>query len=107
MKKVALLIIVLFAVASLLVGCSAPENETVQEKVEEMTGVDARFIIIDEEAIVRPGFIGSSRVYIMVDKNTKIMYLFSDDSKYFSGLSPLYDEDGKPMKYTGDLSEFN
>ena len=45
---------------------------------------------------------------ILVDKNTRIMYMWIDkgigDSRAIA-LSVIYDSDGKPMKYQGVISE--
>ena len=45
-------------------------------------------------------------MYILVDKNTRIMYMFVDDGDAKNrGLSVLYTSEGIPRKYNGAIIE--
>ena len=105
MKKRILFVVIALVFVFLLTGCSNSGTKTVEEKVQEMQSSDSRFVIIGEEKIIYPNRDGLARVHIMVDRDTMVMYMFTNSSKYFSGISPLIGEDGEPMKYTGDFSE--
>ena len=45
---------------------------------------------------------GEGSFYILVDKETKVMYL-CQDNPYQYGMTVLLDSDGKPMLYEGEI----
>lgn len=91
MKKV--LLAICFAFAFLFAGCSnywepSPTiTRTIKNNISQQ-----RFLQIYVDG----------RLYIMVDTVTRVQYLQIDDG-YRGYMSPLIDQDGKPILYEGPL----
>ena len=78
MKKILCLVIAIILMLT-FVGCNNNGNETI---------VDDRFEIVED------GWTNSNRAFIMVDKETKVMYLMFNGG---GGITVMLDADGKPL----------
>ena len=80
----------------MLTGCKQNENYN-----EYMPEYGPQFMLLEE---YEDPYLG--KTYILVDKNTRVMYLFIEhdtnksDSK---SLTVLYDSEGKVKRYTGAI----
>ena len=94
MKKVILFLIL--SVIVMLTGCKQNENYS-----EHMPEYGPQFMLLEE---YDDPYLG--RTYILVDKSTRVIYLFIEydtnksDSK---SLTVLYDSEGKVKRYTGAI----
>lgn len=79
---------VVVAVGGLLFTGCAYRDKTFQNS--------GRFKLIDEMYMESDGY------FILVDKETRVMYLFAKYG-YGAGLEVMVDEEGKPMLYEGEL----
>lgn len=86
------LIMVVLGAMLLCVGC---KTSTTRYADGEVMLWD-KFVVIEEQCEV------SDSLYIAYDKNSKVMY-YIGYSRYFSGFSPIYDENGNVKIY--DKSE--
>lgn len=90
-KKILIILLILIMPLCLLSGCIP--------KIEDYTTVGQnRFIAVK----VYKHFDEGSTIYIMVDKETKIMYMLISGI-YRCGITALLDENGNPQKYEGEL----
>lgn len=86
-KKIfCLLLILILPICLMFSGCSDSK---------EYMPCDNRFICIYKQS---DGFL----YRIVVDKDTKVMYLFSKTG-YGAGLTVMLDSNGKPLIYEGEL----
>ena len=82
MKKILCLVIAIMLMLT-CVGCSNENNNTI---------TDDRFVVVED------GWADGNRAFIMVDKETKVMYLtFSCGG----GITVMLDTDGKPLLWEG------
>lgn len=80
-------------------------NEQRPSTVEASSnGPDETFVIVDEQ-VLHPEKTREIYTYIIVDKSTKLMYLYTSQyqSGYGVGLVQMLDADGKPRIYDGEL----
>ena len=98
MKKIIIAFLILVTISLItLAGCGKP-NESYSEYKPQY---GPQFICVEE---YKDPYIGYT--YILVDKNTIIMYMFIDDCEYENrGLSVLYTSEGMPRKYSGAIIE--
>ena len=98
MKKIIIAFLLLVTISLItLTGCSKP-NESYSEYKPQY---GPQFICVEK---YKDPYLGYT--YILVDKNTRIIYMFIDDNAYGdSGLSVLYDSEGIPRKYNGAIVE--
>lgn len=98
MKKIIIAFLILITISLItLAGCGIP-NESYSEYKPQY---GPQFICVEEYKDPYFGY-----TYILVDKNTRIMYMFIDDNDYRdSGLSVLYTSEGIPRKYSGAIIE--
>lgn len=94
-----ILILIIGAITCNLIGCSAQNSDYKELKPE----YGPQFMLL--ESYYDP-YLG--RTYILVDKNSRVMYLLIDydtnktDSKE---LTVLYDSEGKVRRYSGAIIE--
>lgn len=97
MKKLLILFLSIIILLFSLTGCSKA-NESYSDYKPQY---GPQFICIEK---YKDPYLGYT--YILVDKNTRIMYMFIDDNEYRdSGLSVLYTSEGVPRKYSGAIIE--
>ena len=97
MKKFILTLLILLTMLFTLTGCSAQNSGYKDYKPQ----YGPQFICVEE---YKDPYLGYT--YILVDKNTRIMYMFVDDCDAENrGLSVLYDSDGNVRRYTGVINE--
>ena len=98
MKKIIIAFLLSLCISLItLAGCSIP-NESYSEYKPQY---GPQFICVEEYKDPYLGYI-----YILVDKNTRIMYMFVDDTDAKNrGLSVLYTSEGIPRKYSGAIIE--
>lgn len=89
--RAVLTFVIMFVVVAigglLFTGCTYRDN-TFQDS--------GRFKLLDEINKNSDGY------FILVDKETRVMYLFAKYG-YGAGLTVMVDEEGKPMLYEGEL----
>ena len=99
MKKIILsLILSVIIMLFTLTGCGQNENYS-----EHMPEYGPQFILLES---YQDPYLG--KTLILVDKNTRVMYLFIEHNSNKSdskALTPLYDSEGKVKRYTGAISE--
>ena len=98
MKKFILTSIVLLIMLFTMVGCKYNEN---YEDYKPQQG--SQFIMIES---YKDPYLG--KVKILVDKNTRVMYMYityTDNESDGRAITVLYDSDGKVKRYTGAISE--
>lgn len=96
-KKILIVLIVLFVPILILCGCGT-KNKDYKEYS------NPRFVFVGEyEAIESPNG-DSIDFYLLVDKETKIIYLYFDGG-YGAGITPLLDKNGNVTYYKGNLEE--
>lgn len=92
-----ILVLILGAITCNLIGCSAQNNGYKDYKPQ----YGPQFICVEK---YKDPYLGYT--YILVDKNTRIMYMFIDDCDAENrGLSVLYDTEGNVRKYNGAFVE--
>ena len=94
------LLAIMLALFCILGLSSCVENEN-YEQYQPQQG--SMFICV--ESYTDP-YLGD--VKILVDRNTRIMYIRYNDvygDGQYSGMTVLYDSDGKPKKYNGVISD--
>lgn len=93
MKKIIAILIVLIMSLWLLCACADGETEQGYEYYNVYDGV----------TMVRIQQTNDFAIY--VHKETKVMYIYSGggNNTYQGGISPLIDENGKPLLYEGEL----
>lgn len=97
MIKRLIITLLLFILLFSLTSCSVP-NENYSEYKPQY---GPQFICVEK---YKDPYLGYT--YILVDKNTRIMYMFVDDSDAHNrGLSVLYDSEGKVRRYSGAFVE--
>jgi hypothetical protein len=97
MKKFILTLLVLLTMLFTLTGCSAQNNDYKDYKPQ----YGPQFICVEK---YKDPYLGYT--YILVDKNTRVMYMFVDDTEYENrGLSVLYDTEGNVRRYNGAFVE--
>lgn len=99
MKK--FLLSILLTVLSLFCFTSCSDNNSNYENYVPTQG--AMFICV--ESYTDP-YLGD--VKILVDKETRIMYIryyASEGDGRYSGMTVIYDSDGKPKKYSGVITD--
>lgn len=99
MRKRLLITLLLFIILifSCLTGCGR-SNENYSEHKPEY---GPQFICLEK---YKDPYLGYT--YILVDKNTRVMYMFVDDGDSKNrGLSVLYDSQGNVRKYNGAIIE--
>ena len=84
-KLFCLLLLFILPVCLLFTGCSS--------KIENKQTEQHLMVCIDDFSI------GGYGAYILVHKETRVMYL----SHYQGGTTVMLDEDGKPLIYEGEL----
>lgn len=89
MKKMTIIFIACLTLI-LLIGCGANASEK----------LDNRFDLISSEKI-KDGTNNGITLRVLVDKETKVMYLLTEkfQSGYGVGLQVMVDKDGKPLIY--------
>lgn len=93
MKKIFSLVLILALPLVLLCGCGT--------KSVDYKDYEQRFIFVGKyETIEDPGGYGVC-IYLLVDKETKIIYLYD----YDGGMTPLLDKKGNVTYYNGSLEE--
>lgn len=85
-KNGALCFVCVIIVCLFLTGCYIPKDENCQDNIDD------RFVVVEQYRY------GEDEIRVLVDKNTKIMYLLFTSS-YKAGLTVLLDENGNPCKY--------
>lgn len=100
MKKIiiALLLLVIISLST-ITGCSVP-NESYSEHKPEY---GPQFMLLES---YHDPYIGD--VEILVDKNTRVMYVYlsyCDNESNGKALTVLYDSDGKVRRYSGAIIE--
>ena len=98
MKKFILTLLILLTMLFTLTGCSYNKN---YEDYKPQQG--SQFILI--ESYIDP-YLG--KVKILVDKNTRIMYMYltySDNESDGRAITVLYDSDGNIRRYMGAIKE--
>lgn len=99
MKKI---VFVLLFVICIIFGCiSCDDNRNYTNYTPQEGSV---FVCV--ESYIDP-YLGD--VKILVDKETKIMYLYywerGNDNHFSSSITVLYDSEGKPKKYNGVITD--
>lgn len=65
---------------------------------------NSRFYVIEQNSKELGLYDVALKVYIAVDKKTRVQYLvIGSDMSYKGGITPLINEDGKPILYEGEL----
>lgn len=101
MKKIKIYILTIFVVILCMFCLSSCEENKNYQNYKPTQG--SMFICV--ESYTDP-YLGD--VKILVDKQTRIMYIRYHDTYgdgQYSGMAVLYDSDGKPKKYSGVISE--
>lgn len=96
MKKFLFILILMIMLPFVLCSCGS------QKENNEDVILDERFVIIENYV----SWANNSYSRIIVDKETKVIYYkYSDYYKghYVSGITVLYNADGTPMIYDGEL----
>jgi hypothetical protein len=75
----------------------SPEERHQVELLRQTAAHSKGFVLYDCESISRVG-----DAYILVDKTTRVQYLYIVDG-YRASLSVMLDSVGKPILYTGEL----
>ncbi len=103
--KLIALVLSLVVLALTLTGCGSNNNENKVEK--ELPTANGRFVQVGREYVSFLNYDKTSYydrgVEVVVDVETGVLYLVSDYSRYFSGFTPLFGADGRPLLYDGDL----
>lgn len=94
--KVLLLVLLIFPLCFIFSGCGTKTSSYEDNSRRRFVLVEK----IQDNFETESGYI--VHIYIAVDKETKIMYIVVDGYCRFS-ITPLLDENGKPMKYEGEL----
>lgn len=98
MKKKILIILLalIIPICLLFVGCGT-KSENYQDNSSE------RFVIIEKVQDEFEGVDGITiDIYIVVDKETRIMYFYCSGFESFE-FETMLDKDGKPLLYEGEL----
>jgi hypothetical protein len=96
-KLIIITLLLIILIVSCLTGCSVPNKNYLDYKPE----YGPQFICVEK---YKDPYLGYT--YILVDKNTRIMYMFIDDSDAQNrGLSVLYDSEGNVRRYNGAIIE--
>ena len=90
-KKLLCLLLVLIMPVMVLAGCNYEDVQSNKVGKEYNIG-SLTFVKIEQ----------SGAFCILVDKDTRVMYLFNRDA-YQGGLTPLLNADGTPMLWEGEL----
>lgn len=90
MKHIVRLIVVVLL--CLIVLCSCSNNKTENSNRCYVVTNDITFVLV----------VDTSYLDVFVHKETKVIYIFNNAS-YKGGMTPLLDEDGKPILWEGDL----
>ena len=85
-KLLSLLLLLILPVCLLFTGCD------IEDKKEDSRFVEVYYTYIS----------GENYIQILVDKETRVMYLFKNGYKA-GGLTVMVDADGKPLLYEGEL----
>ena len=99
MKKFILTLLVFLTMLFTLTGCSLYNKDYEDYKPQQ----GSQFILI--ESYTDP-YLG--KVKILVDKNTRVMYMYItyfDDESDGRAITVLYDSDGNVRRYMGAISE--
>ena len=88
-----LMVFTLFICLVVCTGCGMKKSKNYTEVPNE------RFFVVKKYADDSSTY----TYYIMVDKDTKFMYLITGSENTFNGLTTMLDKDGKPMVYKGDI----
>ena len=94
-KKILSLLIVLFIPVLILCGCGT-KNKDYKEYS------NSRFIFVGKYETIYDGGGNSLHIYLLVDKETRIIYLYTG---YDGGITPLLDKNGNVTYYKGNLEE--
>lgn len=99
MKKILfILIILIMPVCLLFAGCG-----TVSNNYQDNSTVAERFVFVEKIQNSFEDIKGNTYdIYIIVDKQTKIMYWFFKGYRTLS-IETILDTDGKPMLWQGEL----
>lgn len=90
-KLFCLLLLLVLPVCLLFTGCNSKNAQT--------SDIGKEYVIGD---IILVKIAKETEFCVLVDKNTRVMYLYNTTS-YQGGLTPLLDSDGKPLLYEGEL----
>lgn len=94
-----ILILIIGAITCNLIGCSAQNSGYKEHKPE----YGPQFMLLES---YHDPYIGD--VEILVDKNTRVMYIYlsyCDNESNGKALSVLYDSEGKVRRYSGAIIE--
>lgn len=95
-KPITMLLLLIILIIICLTGCQSNKNYSDYKPKH-----GPQFICVEKYNDPYLGY-----TYILVDKNTRIMYIFVDDGDDKNrGLSVLYDSEGKVRKYSGAFVE--
>lgn len=87
-KKILFLLLLLITPALIFAGCAK------KSKISDVSNKEQMFVIVNSFWLD-----GNVVCYVIVDKETKVMYLVG----YNSSITVMLDESGKPLLYDGKL----
>ena len=93
MKKIVFIILLVLVIPFVFSGCGMNKSENYK------TTNEIRFVLVETYNQ------GDFEYQIIVDKETRIMYICQNYTRGYGydGLTVLFDADGKPQKYQGEL----
>lgn len=91
MRKFIFILVLILIAPICLCGCLKQSNNYKEYEQE-------RFCCVE-----RYNDIEGTNFCIVVDKQTRIMYLAVEEDYTYRGIAPLLDENGNPQRYEGDL----
>lgn len=101
-----MLIFLLVVLMLINVGCVTVVNEESNSRNERSISEKEteRFVLISKQKI-DDNSINGITINLLVDKETKVMYVFTTKYQhgYGAGMEVLVDENGKPVIYEGEL----
>ena len=91
-KKLMFLVAIIAFALCALCGCGY------KEKAKDFVPDSNRFILLEEQELAI-----CDHVYILCDRETRVMYLITYLGGNGGGLTVMIDENGKPLLYEGEL----
>ena len=91
MKKILFIILLVLVIPFVFSGCMKQSNNYKEYEQE-------RFFCIE-----RYNDRAGTNFCVVVDKQTRIIYLTIEENSVYNGITPLLDENGNPQRYEGEL----
>lgn len=92
-KNLAILFGCVTLIILLLTACTT-ETTTTTVRYEQSTNAFNQFVLVERQYSMNWG-----TLYIVYDKDTKVMYYMRDGNSYTGGFTPIYNADGSVKVY--------